>query len=318
MESGPVEWSSDSGGRLDVVLAEHLAGVSRAQVARWVREGRVTVDGVGADKPGFRVVAGARVRVDVPPIAPATAIAQDLPIDVVFEDEHVAVINKHAGMVVHPAAGHRDGTLVNALLYHLDGLSAVGGQERPGLVHRLDKGTSGLLVVAKNDAAHRALAAQFADHSAGRTYLAWVLDPPGLDRGTVQNELGRHPRDRLRFTAVGAGQGRRAVTHWTVLGRAGAVGLVCCTLETGRTHQVRVHLSELGSPLVGDELYARRSASRVPARLRPLVAEDRPMLHAWRLQFVHPASGQRVQFVAEPPDDFAAIAAALELPLPDS
>lgn len=311
-----IDWTCPGEARLDVAVAAAVPAASRAQAARWIRDGRVQVNGAVADKPGAKVAAGAVVTVDVPPVAPATAVAQDLPITVVFEDEDVAVIDKRPGMVVHPAAGHADGTLVNALLFHLEGLSTIGGQERPGLVHRLDKGTSGLIVIAKNDAAHRSLAEQFADHTAGRIYLAWVVDPPGRDRGIVENELGRHPRDRLRFTAVGAGHGRRAVTHWEVVARSGVVGLVRCRLETGRTHQVRVHLSELGSPLLGDALYARGGASRPPGTLRGCLPDDRPMLHAWQLGFVHPRTSERVRFVAAPPADFAAIGAALGIGVP--
>jgi 23S rRNA pseudouridine1911/1915/1917 synthase len=304
--------------RLDVAITQD-GTLSRAAAARLIKEGRVRVDGKVVDRPSARVSAGTTLEVDVPPPAPATAVAQDLPIRVVYEDDDVAVIDKEPGMVVHPAPGHADGTLVNALLHHFDGLSSVGGEERPGLVHRLDRGTSGLLVVAKNDRAHRSLAEQFAAHTAGRIYLAWVHDPPKADRGTVENELGRHPRDRLRYTAVPEGRGKRAVTHWAVLGRQGTVGLVRCRLETGRTHQVRVHLAELGSPLLGDALYRRGSASRLPASLRELVDPDgdRPLLHAWQLAFRHPATEEELRFVAPPPADFVAVAERLELELPD-
>ncbi|MEQ1500813.1 MAG: RluA family pseudouridine synthase, partial [Myxococcota bacterium] len=265
-----------------------------------------------------RAEAGDTLTVAVPPAAPSRVEAQDLPLTVVFEDDAVAVVDKPAGMVVHPAPGHADGTLVNALLHHLDGLSSVGGEQRPGLVHRLDRGTSGLLVVAKTDVAHRSLAAQFADHSAGRVYLAWVHDPPDRDRGRIESRLARHPTDRLRFASTAeADRGRRAVTHWEVRGRAGTVGLVTCRLETGRTHQVRVHLSELGAPLLGDRLYARRGASAVPSRLREAVdpSGDRPLLHAWTLAFVHPTTGAALRFVAPPPPDIVRVGAILGIPL---
>ncbi|MEQ1568270.1 MAG: RluA family pseudouridine synthase, partial [Myxococcota bacterium] len=270
-------------------------------------------------RPGTKVGAGARVSIEVPATAPATAVAQDLPLVVVYEDEDVAVIDKAAGMVVHPAPGHADGTLVNALLHHLEGLSSIGGQERPGLVHRLDRGTSGLLVVAKNDRSHRSLAGQFAAHTAGRVYLAWVHDPPAPDAGTERSELGRHPRDRVRFAVVPEGEGRVAVTHWRVVARRGTVGLLRVTLETGRTHQVRVHLSALGSPLLGDPTYGRGGASAVPASLRSGVdpSGDRPLLHAWQLGFDHPTTGERRRFVAPPPADFGWVAEQLGLQLPE-
>jgi 23S rRNA pseudouridine1911/1915/1917 synthase len=310
-----LELQIDNPQRLDTAVAGGVPDASRAMAARWIRDGRVTVDARVVCRPGQKVEAGARLCVDVPPLARSEAVAQDLPLVVVYEDEDVAVIDKEPGMVVHPAPGHPDGTLVNALLHHLDGLSTIGGTERPGLVHRLDVGTSGLIVVAKNDVAHRALSAQFAAHTAGRTYLAWVHDPPGADRGTAESLLARDPRNRQRYASTtSTSAGKRAVTHWEVLRRRGRVGLVCCRLETGRTHQVRVHLSELGAPLLGDAQYPRRGASALPASLAGLVS--RPMLHAWRLRFEHPRSGQPMELVAAPPADFQAIARALEVELP--
>lgn len=308
--------------RLDVAVAAALAGVSRAQASRLVHEGRVTVDGRVSARPGAKVGPGMEVLVDVPPAAPTEVVAQDLPLPVVYQDAALAVVDKPAGMVVHPAPGHPDGTLVNALLFHLDGLSGVGGQQRPGLVHRLDRGTSGLLVVAKTDAAHRALSRQFAAHTAGRIYLAWVHDPSKQDHGTVTSHLARHPRDRLRFASTGdPARGRIAVTHWEVVARPeaarGAVGLVGCRLETGRTHQVRVHLSELGCPIVGDALYHRSSASTLPRVVGPIDASgDRPLLHAWRLTFAHPDDDRRMSFVADAPADFRAVADRLGVALP--
>ncbi len=276
----------------------------------------MTVGGAVADRPALTVEMGAVFEVDVPPPRPATAIAQPLPLRIVFQDDDLAVIDKAAGMVVHPAAGHPDGTLVNALLHHLEGLSGVGGTERPGVVHRLDRGTSGLLVVAKHDSAHADLAAQFAAHTAGRTYLALVHRGPKEDRGTIESQLGRHPTDRLRQVSLRSG-GRRAVTHWRRLASSGEIALLSCTLETGRTHQVRVHLAEQGWPIVGDRLYARRG-TRLPAALKGVVDEsgDRPLLHAWRLQLDHPRTQARLKFVAEPPGDFLAALAALGIPIP--
>jgi 23S rRNA pseudouridine1911/1915/1917 synthase len=290
--------------------------LSRSAAARLVREGRVKVGDATATRPSLLVEAGAVLVVEVPPPRPSAAIPQALPLRIVFQDDDLAVIDKEAGMVVHPAAGHPDGTLVNALLHHLPDLSGIGGAERPGVVHRLDRGTSGLLVVAKNDAAHRALAAQFAAHTAGRTYLALVHGGPRDGEGTIESHLGRHPTDRVRQASSKTG-GRRAVTHWRKLGQSGEVALLSCRLETGRTHQVRVHLSEQGWPIVGDRLYARRGA-RLPATLKGVVDESgrRPMLHAWRLAFEHPRTGSRMELVAAPPADFAAALRALGLTAP--
>jgi 23S rRNA pseudouridine1911/1915/1917 synthase len=305
--------------RLDTAVVEGVPTLSRAQAARLIGEGRVRVAERSVARPSTRVAPGDAVTVEVPPPVPVDVVAQALPLPVVFQDAALAVVDKPAGMVVHPAPGHADGTLVNALLHHLDGLSSVGGAQRPGLVHRLDQGTSGLLVVAKTDAAHRSLSAQFAAHTAGRTYLAWVHDPPTADRGTCESHLARHPVDRKRYaSAADPSRGKRAVTHWEVVLRCGRVGLVACRLETGRTHQVRVHLRELGSPLLGDGMYGRRSSSALLATLRGRLDPSgaRPMLHAWQLAFVHPTTGEALRFVAPPPADFGAIAEALGVGLP--
>lgn len=299
--------------RLDTAVSSAIPDLSRAQASRWIRDGRVRIDDRSEDRPAARVAVGARLTVDVPPPVAPRAQPQDLPLVVVYEDPHLAVVDKPAGMVVHPAPGHADGTLVNALLHHLEGLSSVGGEQRPGLVHRLDRGTSGLLVVAKDDRTHHGLSEQFAAHTAGRIYLAWVHDPPAADTGTVESRLARHPKDRLRYASTDGPRGKRAVTHWTCVVRRGTVGLMRCRLETGRTHQVRVHLTELGCPLVGDGLYVRRGASPVPASIRELVnpSGERPFLHAWQLRFTHPITGEALQFEAPPPPDFQAVADAL-------
>lgn len=309
-EPEPEVREAPADGRLDAVLAAADPAWTRSAASRWIRDGRVRVDGRPVDRPSFAVTAGQRLEVDVPAPAPVDTVAQDLPLRIVYEDADLAVIDKPAGMVVHPAPGHADGTLVNALLHHLDDLSGIGGEQRPGLVHRLDRGTSGLLVVAKHDAAHRSLAAQFAAHTAGRVYLAVVHDPPKADEGTERSTLGRHPRDRQRMATVPGG--RPAVTHWRVLARAGAIGLVECRLETGRTHQVRVHLAERGSALVGDGTYSRADRP-LPAKLRGLVdpSGERPLLHALRLAFAHPTTGERRAFAAPPPADLQAVLDAL-------
>ncbi|MBN2798303.1 MAG: RluA family pseudouridine synthase [Deltaproteobacteria bacterium] len=299
-------------GRIDAVLADLLEGLSRSRLAALIKEGRVEVEGERITRPAAKIPAGARVVVDLPPPRPATAPPQDLPLDIVYQDADIAVINKAPGMVVHPSAGHEEGTLVNALLHHLDDLSGVGGVERPGIVHRLDRGTSGLIVVAKRDEAHWSLADQFAVHSAGRRYLALTLGAPHSDSGTIRSRLARHPTDRLRWASTDREEeGKEAITHWRVVGR-GALTLVECVLETGRTHQIRVHLTEAGWPLAGDPVYKRRG-HRVPPQLVDLIGDDRPMLHAWQLQLDHPLDGVRRTYYADPPQDFTALARAAGL-----
>ena len=292
-------------GRLDVVLVELWPEHSRAQAARIVKDGGVQVDGAVVTKPSTAVRRGAAIRCDAPPPVPLDAEAQDLPVRIVYQDADLAVIDKDPGMVVHPGAGHWDGTLVNALLHHLGDLSGIGGTLRPGIVHRLDRGTSGLLVVAKNDRAHACLAAQFADHSAGRTYLALCDGSPGTEAGTIRSQLGRHPHHRVRFASVP--EGKEAITHWAVEERFGALTAIRCRLDTGRTHQIRVHLTEAGWPLLGDPLYGR---TRIPPALRALVPDDRPMLHARELRLVHP-DGRPLVFTAPIPPDMQAVLDAL-------
>ena len=309
---GSHEFEAERRGRLDALLSEWVADVSRARLAHLIREGAVRVNGVAIVKPATKLRVGDRVVVVIPPPVDDEARPENLPIDIVYEDADVAVINKAPGMVVHPSAGHASGTLVNALLHHLDGLSGIGGVSRPGIVHRLDKGTSGLLVVAKNDRAHKGLAAQFADHSAGRVYVALVYGQPTEDSGTIETLLARHPTDRIRWASTDREVGKRAVTHWRVLARAGSVSLLSCELETGRTHQIRVHLTEIGHPLLGDNLYKRRH-TRPPASIRERVVDGRPLLHARALRFQHPVTDEPKQFEAAPAEDFAAILDTLEL-----
>lgn len=295
----------ETSGRLDTVVSHLWNHVSRSSAARVIRGGGVTVEGQIVTKPSSPVTAGARIAFEAPPPTPVAAAPQDLPIDIVYQDADLAVIDKAPGMVVHPGAGHPDGTLVNALLHHLDDLSGIGGALRPGIVHRLDKGTSGLLVVAKNDRAHQHLAAQFADHSAGRTYLALCAGRPTEERGTIESTLGRHPRHRVRFASVEGG--KQAITHWSIEQRLDAITVIRCELATGRTHQIRVHLTEAGWPLLGDPLYGK---ARVPASIRSLVAPDRPLLHARALHLTHP-DGRQLEFHAPLPHDMAAVLLAL-------
>jgi 23S rRNA pseudouridine1911/1915/1917 synthase len=290
-----------AGRRLDEVLAT-LAGTSRAQAARWATQGLVEVDGRPRPK-AHRLRGGERLAWTPPEAPPAGGpVAEDRPLAVRYEDDRLLVVAKPAGLVVHPGPGHPTGTLVNALLGRAQtGLSAGGGAaDRPGIVHRLDKDTSGLLLVAKDDATHLALTRQLAAHRVERRYLALVQGRLPGETGTVDAAVGRHPRDRKRMAVVGSG-GRRAVTHWRVLETFPAVQLVEATLETGRTHQVRVHLASLRHPLVGDRTYG--ADPTLAARL----GVGRPFLHAWRLAFTHPATGARIELTEPLPPDLQAV-----------
>lgn len=304
-------------GRIDRWLAETLS-LSRSRLQALIREGRVRVDGVGV-RPSFKLAGGECVDVELPPAPPSELVPQDLPVPILYTDEHIVVVDKPPGLVVHPARGHPDGTLVNALL-HLISDDDGWAPARPGIVHRLDKGTSGVLVVARTPLAHARLAVQFAEHSVDRRYLAlaWGAEPAA--QGTVDAALGRHPHDRLRFAVLPGG--KHAVTHWRRLGEArypvagdalgGALTLFECRLETGRTHQVRVHLSYVGHPLVGDPLYGRRG--RLPRCLEPVLCDiTHPLLHAGRLDFTHPVTGARLHFETPPPADFQRVLDALGL-----
>ncbi|MFK7927042.1 MAG: RluA family pseudouridine synthase [Myxococcota bacterium] len=302
-------------GRLDAVVAGHLTTLSRSRAVGLIKSGDVQVDGTVVRKPSTAVMLGAIVRVQVPEPRPLGTPAQDLPLDIVYQDTDLVIVNKAAGMVVHPGPGHREGTLVNALLHHVQDLAGIGGVERPGIVHRLDRGTSGLMVVAKSDAAHKALSAQFAAHTAGRTYVAIVYGVPTATAGTSRSRLARHVRDRFRYASTEEeGAGKEAITHWRRLGAADGVAVVQCTLETGRTHQVRVHLTESGHPLLGDEVYrAGRTRLASDAREQVRALAVRPMLHARALSLDHPTTGERMTWTVEPPPDFALLAEALGL-----
>ena len=283
----------DAGKRLDAFVAERAQGLSRSAAARLIAQGSVTVKGKAADK-NYRLAAGDGVDVTIPEAAEAAVTAQDIPLDVVYEDEDVIVVNKPVGMVVHPAPGHADGTLVNALLHHCgDSLSGVGGEKRPGIVHRIDRDTSGLIIAAKNDAAHLALSAQLADHTLARTYECIVTGTLREDSGTVDAPIARHPRDRKKMAVVPGG--KRAVTHWEVLGRYRGATHVRCRLETGRTHQIRVHMASIGHPLLGDTVYGNH---------KPVPGLAGQCLHAVGLQFVHPRTGETVRLTCPLPEWF--------------
>ena len=310
--------ADEAGSRLDRLLASKFSELSRTRLKRLILEGQVRVGGRTISDPEYRVKPGERIQLTVPPAAPARPAAEAIPLDIVYEDAELLVLDKPAGLVVHPAAGNRTGTLVNALIAHCgDSLSGIGGEKRPGIVHRLDKDTSGLLVVAKTDRAHRTLAAEFADHgrqgALERGYLALVWGAPHPREGTIDKPIGRDPRSRVKM-AVRAG-GRRAITHYRTRAvyRDGegkpVASLLECRLATGRTHQIRVHLAKIGHPLLGDGVYGAgfrtRAALLSTTAKRALAALKRQALHAYLLGFKHPTSGKRLKFERNPPADFA-------------
>lgn len=302
---------ADAGRRLDVALAE-LAALPRAQAQRWIDAGRVQVDGAPA-RASQRLHEGATLEADPPEPVAASLEPEAMDLVVLYEDEDLIVIDKPAGLVVHPAPGHPSGTLVNALLHHCRDLAGIGGVLRPGIVHRLDQGTSGVLVAAKHDAAHVALAEQFRDHTIERIYVALVRGTPSAAGGRIERAIGRHPRDRKRM-AIRAAGGRAAVTDWTVERRFPASGVSSIALRpaTGRTHQLRVHLASIGLPIVGDPVYGRARGGAAAGF--PSLGLARPALHARVLGFRHPRSrrdGERLRFEAPPPADFAAALAEL-------
>ncbi len=331
--AGPEE----AGQRLDVAAAavakaqDHV--LSRTRLKGLIEAGWLTVDGAVVRDAKRKLKAGDAVCLTVPPAIDAVPQGEALPLAIVYEDAHLVVIDKPAGLVVHPAPGHGSGTLVNALIAHCgDGLSGIGGVRRPGIVHRIDKDTSGLLVVAKTDAAHRGLARLFADHGRTlplvRSYRAFVWGEPGRPAGTVEAPVGRHGSDRLRMAVVPEEHGRHAITHWRVAERfgpdqpgAGAeASLLTCALETGRTHQIRVHMAHIGHPVMGDPLYAKGFRTKsvrlaAPARAR-LDGLKRQALHAAVLGFEHPITGEVLEFESPLPHDLAALAEALREPAP--
>ena len=285
------------GERADALLSRLAPGLTRSAAQKLLERGAATLDGKPVRK-NDRPAPGQVVVVRLPDPEPIGLIPQDIPLDVVYEDGDVVVVNKPVGLVVHPAPGHPDGTLANALLYHCgSSLSGINGELRPGIVHRIDRDTSGLIIAAKNDRAHLALAAQLQDHSLARTYEAVAVGGLKEDSGTVDAPIGRHPVDRKKM-AVDPQNGRRAVTHWSVLARYPGYTHVECRLETGRTHQIRVHLSSIGHPLLGDAVYgAKKSVPGLAGQC----------LHARRLRFLHPATGEAVELECPLPDWFQEI-----------
>ena len=309
---------AEAGHRIDVAIAA-LAGISRAQARRWIDAGRVAIDEVPVARASRTAALGERLVARVPEAASPGARPEPIPLVVLHEDGELIVVDKPAGMVVHPAPGHPAGTLVNALLHHCGRLAEVGGVARPGIVHRLDRGTSGVMVAAKSDRAHHALARQFHDHTIAREYRALVRGTPTADEGRIDAPIGRHPRDRKRMSTA-ARASREAHTAYRVARRFPRSGRSWLHVhpETGRTHQIRVHLASVGLPIVGDPVYGRRAGSSAPAPRRrggaPAALEralDRPALHAAKLGFVHPTSGEAMAFEAPLPEDLATLLEAL-------
>lgn len=296
---------SEYGARLDVFLAAKVPSYSRSQIKKMIEEGSVLVNGK-AVKAGYSLKKGDEVSLKSrAPVALETP-AQDIPLDIIYEDAFIAVVDKPAGMVVHPAAGNYEGTLVNALLHHCTDLAGIGGVLRPGIVHRLDKDTSGLIVVAKTDEAHRALSGQFKEHSVEKVYRAFIFGNPKQDEGVIQAAVGRHPVDRKKMS-VYSRRGKEALTRWNVLERYGFLSFVELRIETGRTHQIRVHMNSIGHPILGDNVYGnslKRAQSIQDTRIRSaLKALKRHALHAGGLAFIHPATGHRVEFTSPLPAD---------------
>lgn len=288
--------TQESAERIDALLARSLPELTRSAAQRLLAQGAVTKDGAPVKK-NYKTAPGDTFVVTLPDAAPSELVAQDLPLDVVYEDDDLIVVNKPRGMVVHPAPGHEDGTLVNALLAHCgDSLSGVGGALRPGIVHRIDRDTSGLIIAAKNDYAHQFLSAQLADHTLARTYECIVVGNLRENSGTVDAPIARDSRDRKRMAVVPGG--RRAVTHWEVIARYPGYTHVRCRLETGRTHQIRVHMAYLGHPILGDTVYGAKKA--VPG----LTGQ---CLHAVGLQFIHPRTKELVSLTCPLPEEFTAM-----------
>lgn len=299
-----------AGWRLDRALADAIPTLSRERLKTLIRSGAVEALGKPVRDPAVRVRGDELFLLAVPDPEPAHNEAQDIPLRIIFEDEHLLVVDKPAGLVVHPAAGNRDGTLVNALLHHCgDSLSGIGGVARPGIVHRIDKGTSGLLVVAKTDVAHEGLARQFAAHSIERRYLAIVNGVPKKSEGVVDAPLARSAANRKKIAIVEGSRGKRAVTHWRRIEVLREAALVECRLETGRTHQVRVHMASIGHPLVGDPVYGR--TGKAHGKLLKELQFHRQALHAAELGFTHPVTKRRLSFASAMPPDMQELFNAL-------
>lgn len=293
--------AEESAERIDALLARSVDGLTRSAAQRLLEQGAVTKNGTPVKK-NYKTASGDVFEIALPEAVETELVAQNIPLDVVFEDDDLIVVNKPRGMVVHPAPGHEDGTLVNALLHHCgESLSGIGGERRPGIVHRIDKDTSGLIIAAKNDFSHLALSAQLADHTLARTYEAVVCGTLREDDGTVDAPIGRHPTDRKRMTVTDKNS-RRAVTHWSVIARYNGYTHVRCNLETGRTHQIRVHMAHIGHPILGDLVYGRK---------RPEKGLEGQCLHARALRFLHPRTGETIELTCDLPPYFQDVLARL-------
>lgn len=299
-------------GRLDAALAMAIPELSRARIQALIAENALVIDGNAVADAASKRHGGKSYRLTVPAPRPDKAQAQDIELDIVFEDDHLIIVDKPAGLVVHPAAGHADGTLVNALLHHCHGkLSGIGGVQRPGIVHRIDKDTSGLLVVAKSDAAHEGLAKLFAAHDIERKYFAIVSGVPAPPAGIVRTQIGRSTTNRKKMAVLPENKGKHAVTHYRTVESLAKTALVECTLETGRTHQVRVHMAHIGHPLIGDATYSNRQN---PYRIGPNQSKfERQALHAASLGFIHPLSGEPLRFESSLPEDMQLLLSQLRL-----
>lgn len=299
--------------RLDQFITREVPDLTRSAVQRLIDSGMITVNSA-VPRPSLKLKGGELILIEIPPPTPAVPKAEELPLTIIYEDSDLIVLDKAAGMSVHPGAGNPDGTLVNALLSHCDDLSGIGGEIRPGIVHRIDKDTTGVIVVAKNDHSHVELARQFQEHSIKRVYFALVFGSPKTDKGRIESDIGRHPVDRKKMSGS-ARHGKHAVTHWKVLGRYGPVSTMEMRLETGRTHQIRVHLSEAGFPLLGDPVYGStgRLSGLKDSTLQALIRKlGRQALHARTLGFLHPVSGEYLEFSSPLPEDMARIVEHLE------
>ncbi|KZL48012.1 RluA family pseudouridine synthase [Nodularia spumigena] len=290
----------ETGERLDRYLSENLPNLSRSRIQQLIEQGNVHLNEQICTTKKITVKTGDRITLEIPEVQPLEVQAEDIPLDILYEDDHILILNKPAGLVVHPAPGHPDGTLVNALLAHCPNLPGIGGVQRPGIVHRLDKDTTGAIAIAKTDIAYHSLQAQLQAKTARREYLGVVYGAPKTENGIIDEPIGRHPQDRKKMAVVPIEKGgRNAVTHWQILERLGNQTLVLFQLETGRTHQIRVHSAKIGHPIVGDPIYS--SAHSVGVNLRGQA------LHAWRLKLQHPVSGDLIEVTAPPPQTFTTL-----------
>ena len=299
-------------GRLDTALAKILSDISRERIKALILDGALLIENQKVLSASSKKYEGKAFALHIPSPKADKAIAQNIPLNVVFEDEHLIIVDKPSGLVVHPSAGHDDGTLVNALLYHCNGtLSGIGGVERPGIVHRIDRDTSGLIVAAKTDAAHSGLSKLFADHDIDRQYLAIVSGRPKSSLGTIETQIGRSPFNRKKMAVLDEGIGKHAITHYRVEAYLDRAALIRCTLETGRTHQIRVHMKHIGHPLIGDQTYNVRQK---PNRVRPICSNfDRQALHSTVLGFIHPITEEKLYFESNLPADMQELLREAEL-----